>query len=781
MKTLCLTMIVKNESHIITKCFDSIVDYLDYWVISDTGSTDGTQTIIRDYFKQHGIPGELHETPWKNFGYNRTVAFVLAKLALLRQSFDYYFVMDADDQLKGSLAVFKKSSEDVGAYYINIKLGSINYKRLQIFNTRHRWKYVGVLHEYPTSDTANIVIDTIPDCYIEAGVCGDRTTSTTDKYLKDAEILLKGIQDEPDNTRYYFYIAQSYYDAGDYQNAMKYYEKRRSLGGWIEEVYYSMFRYAMSKYQLSGKMDEVQDDFIKAHQHHPTRLEALFMVVDYYRIHDPKTGYIYGKCGYSTCLTYPTDVLFVNVSIHRYKFIDSLAVCAYYAGEHSQAIQLNWHLIKLSKAGEIGIDIDRIRKNMGYSITTNTQLTTAFSDNPTEGCQICHDIINQGGVNQSLIGLATTYLLDNTHSECGNLSSSHNKPILCFYMGYSNINYNGGNYIEMNVGESEIAAINLAICLTKHYRVFFCGQNIRCGNHGGVEYTTPEHLHIMLGKSAVEILIISRYIHYFTEFRNTAKQVYIWLHDVTPLPWLNGGSINNTGYNLIYNQRHQINRIICLSEWHMAKIQGDAGLDRDKFCVIGNGLNNSDFTGRHTRILNRFIYCSSASHSLNNILDIFPNIVREIPTATLHIYTEIDDGFQQRIDKMDYVVCHGRIPHDQVVPKFQESDVWLYIPDTFCETYCICALEAQRAGCLCFVNHIGSLPNNVGDRGVVFKDGDDRVKIIAESLSDPEFVRERRHRMQEWSVEQTWENRTQQWIHQFNNCQSPVEHNNNKI
>ena len=42
-KTLCLCMIVKNEAKIITKCLDSISNYIDYWVISDTGSTDGTQ------------------------------------------------------------------------------------------------------------------------------------------------------------------------------------------------------------------------------------------------------------------------------------------------------------------------------------------------------------------------------------------------------------------------------------------------------------------------------------------------------------------------------------------------------------------------------------------------------------------------------------------------------------------------------------------------------------------------------------------------------------------
>ena len=61
--SVCLNMIVKNESQIITRCLDSVKDLIDYWVISDTGSTDGTQQLITDYFAQHGITGLLIAPP----------------------------------------------------------------------------------------------------------------------------------------------------------------------------------------------------------------------------------------------------------------------------------------------------------------------------------------------------------------------------------------------------------------------------------------------------------------------------------------------------------------------------------------------------------------------------------------------------------------------------------------------------------------------------------------------------------------------------------------------
>ena len=52
--TLC--MIVKNESHIIKECLESVYKHIDYWVVSDTGSTDGTQDIIKNFFEEKKIP-----------------------------------------------------------------------------------------------------------------------------------------------------------------------------------------------------------------------------------------------------------------------------------------------------------------------------------------------------------------------------------------------------------------------------------------------------------------------------------------------------------------------------------------------------------------------------------------------------------------------------------------------------------------------------------------------------------------------------------------------------
>src|SRR5690606_29876074 len=91
-------MIVRDEASIIEATLATLVDHLDTWVVIDTGSTAGTPEVVRSYFERAGIPGELVERPWVNFGHNRTEAFELC-----RGRADYAFVHDADDALRGSL------------------------------------------------------------------------------------------------------------------------------------------------------------------------------------------------------------------------------------------------------------------------------------------------------------------------------------------------------------------------------------------------------------------------------------------------------------------------------------------------------------------------------------------------------------------------------------------------------------------------------------------------------------------------------------------------------
>lgn len=358
--TICLNMIVKNESHIIEQTLESICKYIDYWVISDTGSTDGTQDIIRGFFSKKGIPGELVEHVWKNFGHNRTKAFEAAF-----NKTDYAWIIDADDLVEGELQFPKKMKADV--YKLNYRNSGegFTYEREQIFNNRLGWCYVGVLHEYPECTTKQIVKtngqnNVIPGNYfIRSRRLGARSQDS-EKYAKDARILSQAFAEElankeakdklnkalgitnpkKDNTdilvpRYCFYAAQSYRDYGDIDNAIKYYRLRTTLDGYDEEIYYSYIQLG-SLLQKKAREDSVDltDEIIKiynaAYAKLNTRSESYYYLGLYYW-HKKELEKAYFALKIISTKSFPhSHTFFMDRDVHtwkgRYKFA-KLCIC----------------------------------------------------------------------------------------------------------------------------------------------------------------------------------------------------------------------------------------------------------------------------------------------------------------------------------------------------------------------------------------------------------------------------------------------------------------------
>lgn len=126
--------------------------------------------------------------------------------------------------------------------------GEFTWWRNQIFKLSEGWKYVGVLHEYATTDKPreDMVYDRIDDdkYKLVARTEGNRNIGITviEKYTRDAETILEAMEIEPDNTRYMFYLAQSYFDSQQWEKAIEWYAKRADSGGWPEEIYYSRLR-----------------------------------------------------------------------------------------------------------------------------------------------------------------------------------------------------------------------------------------------------------------------------------------------------------------------------------------------------------------------------------------------------------------------------------------------------------------------------------------------------------------------------------------------------------
>ena len=328
-KTICLNMIVKNEKPVITRCLASIRPIIDHWVIVDTGSTDGTQEVIREFMKD--IPGELYERPWRNFEHNRNEALEYA-----RGKSDYILIMDADDHLEFEPA-FSLPKMDAGSYRLWIKYGGTSYQRHQIIDASLPWRWVGVLHEVLNCDIqfSSEVMDGVK---IIVGTDGARSRDPK-KYEKDAAVLEEALKDEPENTRYMFYLAQSYRDAKKYDKAVEWYLKRISKGGWDEEIYWSMVQVGLMEQELKRSDELIIDSFLSAYRRRPHRPEAVMYLAEIYR-KQGRYDMAYSMIKLWQIMPKPSsqDVLFVQEWMEEYGLLFELSISSYYVGQYQESL-----------------------------------------------------------------------------------------------------------------------------------------------------------------------------------------------------------------------------------------------------------------------------------------------------------------------------------------------------------------------------------------------------------------------------------------------------------
>ena len=273
--TLCLNMIVKNESHIIKRLFDSVISIIDSYCICDTGSTDNTVEIIKEYFQQKGIHGKIINEPFKNFCHNRNVA-LQACIGLS----DYVLLLDADMILevnKFNKSILNKSE----SFCILQGNDAFYYQNLRIVKNNGLYKYVGVTHEYIDTPENNTITSLVKDSIFIRDI-GDGG-SKSNKFERDIKLLLDGIKEEPNNVRYYFYLANSYHDSGRFGEAINVYRKRIEFGGWKEEVWYSYYRIGLC-FQNMNKMADAIECWLQGYDYYPERLEGIYEIIKYYRI-----------------------------------------------------------------------------------------------------------------------------------------------------------------------------------------------------------------------------------------------------------------------------------------------------------------------------------------------------------------------------------------------------------------------------------------------------------------------------------------------------------------
>ncbi|MCK7495396.1 MAG: glycosyltransferase [Comamonadaceae bacterium] len=328
-------MIVKNEAHVIRRCLDSVRAHVVHWVIVDTGSTDGTQAVIREHFR--GVPGELHERPWRDFGHNRSEALELA-----RGKAEYVLVMDADHALRVPDGyAFRDLAAD--GYMLSHRYAGTEYRLPILLADRIRWRYEGVLHEYVTPDTPH-GFEPLAGPWIEVFHEGVLRSRDPETYRKDVAILETALAKDPGNARYAFYLAQSLRDAGDPVRARAAYRRRATMGGWEDERWYALYQAALLDERLGEPPGTVQHAYLTAYALRPARCgaarrtRALPQIARRVGARSP----VRASRGRAAR---PADGLFIDDAAYAWRALDELAIAAWYVGARDEGRRAAQRLI----------------------------------------------------------------------------------------------------------------------------------------------------------------------------------------------------------------------------------------------------------------------------------------------------------------------------------------------------------------------------------------------------------------------------------------------------
>ncbi len=338
-----LVSIVKNEAAILPRLLASVKPYVDIYVFCDTGSDDGTVELLEQYLAKEGLEGFVARHPWYDFGPNRNMCLDEMKNylpAILRP--DFLLLPDADFEL-----VIKdpKWTDNIPHDYNTIAYvgNSLLYRQATLVTARKECVYHGETHEYLACTDPRHTKGPFDGIAFKHHADG---SNRVDKFVRDEISLRRSLEKNPNDPRNNFYLAQTLENLGKYDEAITYYQHRIKLGGWYEEVWYSMYKIGVCKVKREDSSDSFTPDMLAAFELVPTSSEPLFYLTQAYRTEGKYNLCImFGLFG--SKLPIPKDrELFVETSVYEWQFSDELSQCFYWSGAYQESKMLCEQLLE---------------------------------------------------------------------------------------------------------------------------------------------------------------------------------------------------------------------------------------------------------------------------------------------------------------------------------------------------------------------------------------------------------------------------------------------------
>ena len=519
-------MIIKDSGEPLKKVLESVKHHIDSWCILDTGSTDGSQEVVKNVLSS--IPGKLYEEKFIDFSTTRNRAFELAESTGI--DCEYNIVLDDSYILYGGEKLRNIIREgNANAYSIIIRNKNVMYDSIRITKVSEKLKYKYRVHENIIVSQKKIKMITNDDIYIQDIEFSLHAIRSHNRYKNDLAMLLEDYRENPKNMRIIFYTAQTYHKLCNYEKAIFFYNKRIQIDkrkDASDEVYMSYYNLGHI-YKLLSNWNKAEQNFMISYNLRPYRAEPIYQIAKYY---------------------------FENNNFNK------------------ADVLLN-NLLKL-KLPELSLDTYEVDHSIYfYYIPYLLAEILIRKGNVSKGLEIVKQLLVKYPDNNDLKNML--YCIEKQEFTV----KKYYKKVIVIHACNIPKSWCPTNYIGTGVSGSEIMAMNMAIQFAKNdYKVFLFTN---CENVEGI-YDNVEYIHY----TKYEKFLQETYINYLIVLRDPEnlkyyehiEQVYFWIHDILPF-----GSQFQT-------HAIKFKKIVCVTNWHKKELLKEYNFPSSMINVIGNSV-----------------------------------------------------------------------------------------------------------------------------------------------------------------------------------------------
>ena len=273
-------MVVKNDGATIQNFLSEIAPLVDAICICDVGSEDSTVEIIESFLQEKKIPGMVYRHAWKDFGYNKTLS-VNASIEFLSKNgslLDSWYLLSLDSNMRlNKKNEFSKNDLHADAYILEQVTGDITHQNIFLIKACLPWECIGAAYAYWNSSQAKN-IQLLPTLWIDVIEEENHKKAALEQNIR---LLSEGLQKEPENPRYIFYLAQSYMGLLQFDEAISWYKERIKIPEGFEENWYSHYMLGEC-FKKKNNFQEALSWYLKAYEIDPLRAEPLAKIAECY-------------------------------------------------------------------------------------------------------------------------------------------------------------------------------------------------------------------------------------------------------------------------------------------------------------------------------------------------------------------------------------------------------------------------------------------------------------------------------------------------------------------